>query len=83
MPSKHTFTAEHCYPCKYWRQTLWKSGLHPVYQRFCQHPSQLDSSSRFRPDEGRFISDSSDERPDWCPLRGNPRAEQEAMNDAD
>ncbi len=43
MPRKQTYTIteETCYPCKYWAQVLWKSGLDPVYHRYCQHPSKM------------------------------------------
>ncbi len=83
MPSKRSYTVseETCYPCKYWRQHLWKSGQHPVYYRYCQHPSQQEESIGAFGGKGRFISDSSDERPDWCPIRGDAKAEREAMDD--
>lgn len=70
MPRKHTYTVseETCFPCKYWRQILYKSGQHPIYHRYCDHPASQKDRINWFGGRGRLISETSDLRPNWCPL---------------
>lgn len=83
MPSKRSYTVneETCYPCKYWSQVQWKSGRDPEYHRYCQHPTVQDDPIGAFGGKGRLISTYSNERPIWCPIRGDAEAEREAMAD--
>ncbi len=81
MPSKFNVSQEYCFPCKYHVQAMMKSGQHPIYNMYCEHPD----AEADRPDypyprgkHGKFIGENDENRPQWCPIRGNKQAEQEA-----
>lgn len=82
MPSKKSvnYDYESCHPCKFFAHMLFKSGRDPIYESFCEHPSNLKPSFYGR-EKGRLIDHhGSDRRPDWCPIRGDAQAEKEATD---
>lgn len=82
MPAKFTHTEEYCYPCKYHHQQLIMSGLHPIYHMHCKHPKVTENYElTFTREKGRFIGENDENRPQWCPIRGNKEAEAEAERD--
>lgn len=82
MPTKFTQTVEYCFPCKHFHQHLVKSGRDPICEQRCQHPSQTQETlfGFTSQTKGRRITDT-DQRPQWCPIRGDVQAEKEAEND--
>lgn len=76
MPSKHLSEKEVCWPCKFFNRQLWKSGREPVYHSYCQHHGAKMEEER--DERGVFIGANTDIRPDFCPIRGDIKAEKEA-----
>jgi len=74
MPSKYTSVLEVCFPCKYFQQRLFKSGLDPIYDATCNHPTVIEIYGN----RGRLIGRNDPPRPGWCPIRGDKQAEREA-----
>lgn len=82
MPSKiHAdYTYESCYPCKWFRQQLWRSGNPSIWHSLCEHPTTIRDGMFGK--KGRLISQTnSDVRPAWCPIRDDKEAEKEAEAD--
>lgn len=77
MPSKDTDNHEYCLPCL-WRKTVQvQFGAHPINKMYCGYPMFTDRFSRKRK-IGKLIGQDNEKRPDWCPLRDDQQAEQNA-----
>lgn len=77
MPSTVRSEYQSCWPCKYFQQHLYKSGLNPIYESRCHHPAV----QKHYDENGHYIGQNTDARPGWCPLRGSPDAERAAMDE--
>lgn len=80
MPSKWTLNQEVCFPCKWHHNHLYiASRTKSVYHRYCAHPANVTSELPGM-GRGRFIG-TTEIRPAWCPIVGNPEAEKDAEAD--
>lgn len=62
-----------CMGCCYHDQGMIKSGLHPIYWHYCNHPSNPPEMMRGNifEDKGRFIGEGH-ATPSWCPVLNPP-----------
>lgn len=75
-PTTWTHSRQSCMGCKWHEQAMMKSGLHPIYNHYCEHPLSTGVSEKERGTKGKWIG-QSDATPTWCPvLREKDKAEQ-------
>lgn len=74
------YTKEVCFPCKWFSRQLLISGQNPKYQTSCSYPSVVADDLGLIRGKGKTINigHGDPSRPQWCPIRGNAEAEQEA-----
>lgn len=73
MPSKDIDGHEYCLPCS-WRKTVEvQSGSHPINRMYCGYPIFTNRFSRKRK-AGKLIGQDNENRPEWCPIRGDEHA---------
>lgn len=80
-PTTHQYTATTCGLCSFHKQFMERSGLDPVYQHFCEHPTWLGDTDVIYNTRGRHLG-RSDRTPYDCPYLVDRKAAEEAAKEA-
>lgn len=63
----YNYSEQHCGLCRWHSQVMLKSGLDPVYEHRCVHPSHPPPAWYYDL-PGRYIGKSDITPLDWCPI---------------
>lgn len=66
-----TITTQSCFGCKWHGSTMLRSGLDPIYEHYCTHPTWKNDGRNVvwsvQAPKGRRIG-RTDQTPTWCPV---------------